>query len=121
MNTELHRAKALLGQPFPEPEQVKAAVHPVPGYAELKAKYSCALLLVLIGDFYEAFGDDAELLAKTVGLTVTGRSNGIKGGGIKMAGFPQQSLGTYMLKLIRAWHHVVVVQHPNTDGGRNAA
>lgn len=46
------------------------------------------------GDFYEAFGESAEFLAKTIGLTLTESSRGLT-----MAGFPYHQLDSYKAKL----------------------
>ena len=53
-----------------------------------------ALLLFRLGDFYEAFYEDAQLLSKHTGVTLTKR------GDIPMSGIPVQSLNTYLPKLV---------------------
>src|ERR1035438_1771103 len=43
-----------------------------------------AIVLIRVGDFYEAYGETAKQLAETLGLTLTQRD------GIPMSGFPLQ-------------------------------
>ncbi|MEM8727966.1 MAG: DNA mismatch repair protein MutS [Chlamydiota bacterium] len=53
-----------------------------------------ALLLFRLGDFYEAFYDDAKLLAETVDVTLTQRQ------GIPMSGVPAHAVEGYIEKLV---------------------
>lgn len=75
-------------------------------YEETKAKYPGSILLFRVGDFYETFGDDAVLISKELGITLTKRNNG--GDQTPLAGFPHHSLETYMPKLVRKGHKVAV-------------
>ena len=45
-------------------------------YNQIKAKYSDALLLFRVGDFYETFGADAVKAAKILGIIQTKRGAG---------------------------------------------
>ena len=71
-------------------------------FDEMKAKYPDSVLLFNVGDFYEAYDGDAEIVAETLGLTLT------KKGDTKMAGFPRHSLDTYLPKLVRAGKRVAM-------------
>ncbi|MEM7175371.1 MAG: DNA mismatch repair protein MutS [Chlamydiota bacterium] len=53
-----------------------------------------ALLLFRLGDFYEAFYDDASILADELGLTLTKRQ------GIPMSGVPARTIESYLEKLV---------------------
>lgn len=53
-----------------------------------------AILLFRMGDFYEAFYDDAVLICEKINLTLTQRQ------GIPMCGVPVQNLDTYVDKLL---------------------
>jgi DNA mismatch repair protein MutS len=79
---------------------------------EIKAKYGKeVIILSLCGDFYEAYEDDAETIARLLGITLTRRSeNGDSRKGIRMAGFPRHALDTYLPKLIRAGHRVAITE-----------
>ena len=59
-----------------------------------KQKAQDALLLFRMGDFYEAFYEDAKLLAKELELTLTSRQE------IPMSGVPHHTCESYIDKLI---------------------
>lgn len=63
-----------------------------------------ALLLFRMGDFYEAFYDDAELIARELEITLTQRQ------GIPMAGVPHHSSQNYIDRLIAAGHRVAIAE-----------
>lgn len=71
-------------------------------FEEMKAKYKDTLLLFRVGDFYESYDEDAEIVAKELGITLT------KKGNTKMAGFPHHALDTYLPKLVRAGNRVAM-------------
>jgi DNA mismatch repair protein MutS len=56
-------------------------------YLEIKAKHRDAILLFRLGDFYEAFDDDARLLAKELDIVLTSRAMG-KDMRVPLAGVP---------------------------------
>lgn len=45
-------------------------------YFDIKEKHPGTILLFRVGDFYETFSDDAELISKELGITLTKRNNG---------------------------------------------
>jgi len=61
---------------------------------DCKKEAGSSLLLFRLGDFYEAFYDDAEVLANALMITLTKRQD------IQMAGIPVKSLDGYLEKLI---------------------
>lgn len=69
-----------------------------------KEKASDALLFFRLGDFYEAFYDDAKQIARELGLTLTARQ------GIPMCGVPFHTAETYLDKLIGKGHKVAVAE-----------
>ncbi|MCA9387267.1 hypothetical protein KC669_04505, partial [Candidatus Dojkabacteria bacterium] len=69
-------------------------------YNKLKQQHQDAVLLFRLGDFYEAFNEDAELISEILGLTLTGRGKGEKR--IPMAGIPHHALNNYVPKLVEA-------------------
>lgn len=73
----------------------------------IKAQYPDTVLLYRVGDFYETYGEDADLAAKVLGIVLTKRSNGDKGY-IQMAGFPHHALDVYLPKLVRAGYKAAV-------------
>jgi len=71
-------------------------------YQDLKAKHPDDTLLFRCGDFYESYHDDAETIAKVLGITLT------KKGDTKMAGFPYHALDAYLPKLIHKGLRVAI-------------
>ena len=71
-------------------------------FDEMKAKHPDTVLLFRLGDFYESYEEDAEIVAKELGITLT------KKGNTKMAGFPHHSLDNYLPKLVRAGKRVAM-------------
>ena len=69
-----------------------------------KEKAQGALLLFRLGDFYEAFYEDATLLAKELDLTLTKRQE------IPMAGVPFHTAEAYIDKLVGKGFHVAVAE-----------
>ena len=81
-------------------------------YNELKEKRPEAFLLFRVGDFYEAYDEDAVKAGEILGITVTRKFNskdkGSDGHALKLAGFPYHALDTYLPKLIRAGMRVAI-------------
>ena len=63
------------------------------------------LLLFRVGDFYEAYCEDAQKASEVLGIRLTKR-NGEDG--YYLAGFPYHALDTYLPKLIRAGLRVAI-------------
>ena len=84
-------------------------------FNELKTKHPDAILLFRIGDFYEAYDEDATKIGEILGITVTRKFNskdkGSDGHALKLAGFPYHALDTYLPKLIRAGLRVAICDH----------
>jgi len=76
-------------------------------YNKIKQKYSDAILLFRVGDFYETFGEDAVKTAKITGIVLTKRHNG-SASEIELAGFPYHSLDTYLPKLVKSGYRVAI-------------
>ncbi|HLR76202.1 MAG TPA: hypothetical protein VK106_00990, partial [Balneolaceae bacterium] len=75
-------------------------------HKKIKAENPDAVLLFRVGDFYETFGDDAELVSKELGITLTKRNNGADQ--TPLAGFPYHALDTYLPKLVKKGYRVAV-------------
>lgn len=67
-----------------------------------------ALLLFRLGDFYEAFYDDAILLARELDLTLTKRQD------IPMSGVPYHTSETYIDKLVAKGYRVAVAEQTSS-------
>ncbi|HEX3871166.1 MAG TPA: DNA mismatch repair protein MutS, partial [Pirellulales bacterium] len=72
-------------------------------YRDAKERHPGMILLFRMGDFYETFEEDAELLSRILGLTLTSRDKTIP-----MAGFPHHSLEPHLRKLLQAGCRVAV-------------
>ena len=94
-------------QDFIKAHPERKAVPIVEQSRQLKEKYPDTLILLRCGDFYEAYDDDAQVCAKTLGITLTKRGSE----NTRMAGFPHHALDTYLPKLIRAGYRVVIGDH----------
>src|SRR5947209_13573176 len=78
-------------------------------YLELKRRQPEAVLLFRLGDFYEAFEDDAHLLARVLDITLTSREMG-RGERLPMAGIPAHAADGYVARLIAQGHHVAIAE-----------
>jgi DNA mismatch repair protein MutS len=68
-------------------------------YFGLKARYPDAILLSRVGDFYEAYGDDATTIASALQIALTSKEAG-SGQRIAMAGVPHHALDKYLADLV---------------------
>jgi DNA mismatch repair protein MutS len=68
-------------------------------YFGMKHRYPEAILLSRVGDFYEAYGDDAETIARALAIALTSKDAGA-GRKIAMAGVPHHALDGYLAKLV---------------------
>ncbi len=75
-------------------------------YHSIKAKYPDAIVLFRIGNYYEAFGDDAVIVAKqlSVPLTAVTDNSNIKA----TARLPFQSVDIALQKLVKAGYRVAI-------------
>ncbi|MBQ6515591.1 DNA mismatch repair protein MutS [bacterium] len=79
-------------------------------YLEIKRKNPDILLLYRLGDFYETFFEDAEIMAKELELTLTGRDAGPILGRVPLAGIPAKALNNYVGKLIEKGYKAAVCE-----------
>ena len=68
-------------------------------YFGMKAKHPEAILLSRVGDFYEAYGEDAETIARALQIALTSKEAG-SGRRVAMAGVPHHALAGYLAKLV---------------------
>ena len=84
-----------------EPEPPKAVQPPgspfYQRYMQLQNKYPHCIVLFSRGDFYEALGKGAQLLAENLGLTLTGRDCGFLER-VPMVGIPCHAIDVYIGK-----------------------
>jgi DNA mismatch repair protein MutS len=87
-------------------------------YFELCTQYDDALVLFQVGDFYEAFCEAAEQVARLCEITLTKREDST--GQYAMAGIPIDSAESYIERLLDAGYRVAVadqVQDPEETTG----
>lgn len=78
-------------------------------YLSQKDKVGETLLLFRVGDFYEAFFEDAETLARELEITLTARADqGHPTGKVPMAGIPVKVLENYISKLLKSGLKVAI-------------
>ncbi len=75
-------------------------------YADLCAAHEDALVLFQVGDFYEAFCEAAEVVARVCEVTLTERSDST--GDYPMAGVPLDNAAPYLESLLDAGYRVAV-------------
>lgn len=73
-------------------------------YRDAKKQFPDILLLFVMGDFCEAFGEDADTVSKALGLTLTSRDN------FPMCGFPTRYKEAYVRKLLQSGKRVAVCE-----------
>ncbi len=78
-------------------------------YREIKEKHPDTILFFRIGDFYETFESDAELISRELEIVLTSRS---KSGDTKipLAGVPYHAADGYIAKLVGKGYKVAVVE-----------
>ncbi|SHH82239.1 DNA mismatch repair protein MutS [Desulfosporosinus lacus] len=78
-------------------------------YRIIKDKAPDAILFFRLGDFYEMFGEDAEVAAPILQIALTGRDAG-EGKRIPMCGVPYHALDNYLSKLVKAGNKVAICE-----------
>ena len=76
-------------------------------YLATKEQNPGAILFFRLGDFYEMFFEDAKLVSKELGLTLTSRS---KGQDAPMCGVPYHAAETYVNKLVKRGYKVAIAE-----------
>ena len=88
-------------------------------YIELKDKYPDTIIFYRLGDFYEMFFEDAEIISHELELTLTGRNAGLEEK-VPMCGVPYHAVDIYIDKLIKKGYKVAICEQledaKNTKG-----
>ena len=87
-------------------------------YLDIKAKYPNAILLFRMGDFYEMFDSDAEIAARELDLTLTGRNFSQEGPRTPMAGVPHHAAEGYIARLVEKGYHVAICDQLSEPTGK---
>ncbi len=92
-------------------EQQKPSTSPMyRKYLEVQNRYPQAIIAMRLGDFYEVFGKNAEVLANELPLTLTGRDCGLESR-VPMVGFPYHTAEMYFGKILSNGHTLVVMEN----------
>ena len=78
-------------------------------YVELKEKNMDTIIFYRLGDFYEMFFEDAELVSHELELTLTGRNAGLDER-VPMCGVPYHAVDIYLDKLIKKGYKVAICE-----------
>lgn len=76
-------------------------------YFTTRREHPGIILLMRVGDFYEAYGEDAEIIARDLNITLTGREDG--GTRVPMAGVPHHATERYVARLIRKGRRIAIM------------
>mgnify|MGYP005786916045 CR=1 FL=1 len=94
-----------------EDKKKQASTSPVyRKYLEVQDRYPQAIIAMRLGDFYEVFGKNAEVLANELPLTLTGRDCGLESR-VPMVGFPYHTAEMYFGKILSNGHTLVVMEN----------
>ena len=81
-------------------------------YVDTQESYSDSLVFIRLGDFYEAFGESANIISKEVNLTLTKRDfDSIK---VDMAGFPYHIKDDYLAK-VKEKYNCIIIENNNVE------
>lgn len=94
-----------------EDKKKQASTSPVyRKYLDVQDRYPQAVIAMRLGDFYEVFGKNAEVLANELPLTLTGRDCGLVSR-VPMVGFPYHTAEMYFGKILSNGHTLVVMEN----------
>jgi DNA mismatch repair protein MutS len=84
-------------------------------YLDLKRLYPGMILFFQIGDFYETFDEDAQVIARELGVALTRKWFG-KGQAHPLAGVPVRSLESHLARLINRGYKIAVCDQVTPPG-----
>src|ERR1700752_3541081 len=84
-------------------------------YLEVKKRYQDMIVLFQMGDFFEAFDGDAEIVSRALGIAFTSKQMG-KGVRVPLAGVPVHALEQYVGKLIKKGYKVAICEQLTPPG-----
>ena len=94
--------------PVDRPPASEATTPLMKQYLELKEAHPNEVLFFRMGDFYEMFFEDAEVVSRVLGIAVTSRANGSDA--YAMAGFPHHALDRYLPRMIAEGFRVAICE-----------
>lgn len=89
-------------------------------FLELKAQYPDSVIFYRMGDFYEMFLEDAELVAPLLDIALTSRDKG-KADAVPMCGVPVHAAEGHIKRLASLGHRIAIceqIEDPKEIGGK---
>jgi DNA mismatch repair protein MutS len=83
-------------------------------YVDMKSENPDALLMFRLGDFYEAFFEDAKTVSETLSLVLTHRGTDGFGENVPMCGIPWHASDNYFGRLVKSGFKVALVEQMET-------
>ena len=87
-------------------------------YIEIKENNPSCILFFRLGDFYEMFFEDAELVSKELQLTLTARMSG-NGEKAPMCGVPYHAADAYIARLVKKGYKIAICEQMQTPEESN--
>ncbi len=86
-------------------------------YFDVKSQYPEPLLFFRVGDFYEMFDTDAQVAARELDITLTGRPEpSYPNGRMPMAGVPYRAVEAYLARLLAKGYSVAICEQVGVVG-----
>ena len=89
-------------------------------FLSVKAQHPDAVVFYRMGDFYEMFLDDAQLVAPILDIALTTRDKG-KADAVPMCGVPVHAADAHIKRLAELGHRIAIceqVEDPKDAGGK---
>ena len=83
-------------------------------YLSIKKNHRDQILFFRLGDFYEAFDEDAKIISDVLDIVLTSRNVG-GGNRVPMAGIPHHAMENYLSRLISRGYHVAICEQVGTE------
>src|SRR5919204_5197843 len=84
-------------------------------YLELQDQHPGVLLLFRVGSFYEVLFEDAELVARELGLKLSERPSGGSAGPVPQCGFAAHALDAFLPRLLGHGYRVAVCEESEEE------
>ena len=113
----LSRGRARPGQSssVPRPSSGQPYGELVRQYLELRDQHPGIILLFRVGSFYEVLFDDAELVARELGLKLGERPSGGSAPPVPQCGFAHHALDSFLPRLLGRGYRVAVCEEEEPD------
>ncbi len=86
-------------------------------YLELRDQHPGIILLFRVGSFYEVLFEDAELVARELGLKLSERPSGGSAPPVAQCGFAHHALDNFLPRLLQRGYRVAVCEETDEEAG----